>query len=147
MTAYKKPAMEISEVQVVLSKYFGSDVTGITPLKGGNLSTVFSFTVLEKEYVIKFSDVAGSFETEKFISTLLSSQGIPFPPCVGLGNYKSLNYLISEKIEGHNLKSCSFEQQHRMIPEVIQILTRMNHVEIGSTIGYLWICKFEWQWR
>jgi len=136
MTAYKKPTVEISEVEVVLRKHFSSNVTGITLLTGGNVSTVFSFTFFDKEYVIKFSDVAGSFETEKFISTLLSSQGIPFPLCVELGNANSLNYLISEKIRGHSLNNCSYEQQHRMLPEVIQILTRMNHVKLGTTKGY-----------
>lgn len=136
MTVYKKPTLEIPEVEVVLSQYFGSDVTGVTLLKGGNLSTVFSFSMSDKEYVIKFSDLAGSFETERFIATLLSSQGIPFPLCLGLGNFKSLNYLISEKIGGHNLASCSLEQQRHMLPELIQILTRMNHVELGKTTGY-----------
>ncbi|MCZ8517013.1 aminoglycoside phosphotransferase family protein [Paenibacillus filicis] len=136
MTAYEKPTVEITEVDVVLSKYFGSNVTEITPLKGGNLSAVFSFSVFDNEYVIKFSDLEGSFETEKFISTLLTSKGISFPQCVGLGKYKLLNYLISEKINGHNLASSSLEQQRRMLPEVIHILKLMNQVELGKTSGY-----------
>ncbi len=136
MTKYEKPTLETAEVEVVLSKYFGSNVTGVTPLEGGNLSAVFSFSVLDKEYVIKFSDLAGSFETENFISSLLTSQGIPVPSCLGLGKYKSCNYLISEKISGLNLASCSPEQQRQMIPEVIQLLTRMNHFELGHTHGY-----------
>ena len=97
MTAYKKPTVEISEVEVVLRKHFSLDVTGITPLDGGNISAVFSFAVLDDEYIIKFCDLAGSFETEKFISTLLTTQGIPFPLCMELGDYKSWNYLISKK--------------------------------------------------
>ncbi|RAV14190.1 phosphotransferase family protein [Paenibacillus contaminans] len=136
MTAYEKPTLETSEVEVVLSKYFGSNVTVVTPLEGGNLSAVFSFSVFDKEYVIKFSDLAGSFETERFISSLLTSQGIPFPSCLGLGKYKSCNYLISEKISGLHLASCSPEQQRKLIPEVIQLLTRMNHIEVGNTHGY-----------
>lgn len=74
MAAYKKPTVEISEVEVVLRKHFSSDVTAITQLEAGNISTVFSFTFSDKEYIIKFSDLTGSFETEKFISNLLSSQ-------------------------------------------------------------------------
>ncbi|MFG1732520.1 phosphotransferase family protein [Paenibacillus sp. 843] len=136
MSEYKKPKVEISEVKAVLRKHFNSDVTAITPLEGGNISTVFSFTFFDKEYIIKFCDLAGSFETEKYISNLLSSQGIPFPRCMGLGNFKSLNYLISEKIGGQILNSCSYEQQQRMLPEVIQILTRMSQVNLGTTKGY-----------
>lgn len=136
MAAYQKPTVEISEVKAVLRKHFSSDVTAITPLEGGNISTVFSFTSFDKEYIIKFSDVAGSFETEKFISNLLTSQGIPFARCMELGNYKSLNYLISEKIAGQILNHCSYEQQQRMLPEVVQILIRMNQVKSETTKGY-----------
>lgn len=136
MTAYKKPTVEISEVEVVLRKHFSMGVTGITPLEGGNISAVFSFAVLDNEYIVKFCDLAGSFETEKFISTLLTTQGIPFPLCMELGKYKSLNYLISKKISGHILNSCTYEHQLGMLPEVIQILTRMNHVNLGTTKGY-----------
>ncbi|MDQ8732902.1 aminoglycoside phosphotransferase family protein [Paenibacillus sp. LHD-38] len=136
MTIYEKPKLEIPEVEVVLSKYFGSDVSRVTQLSGGNLCAVFSFSSKEKEYVIKFSDLSGEFDTERFIAALLSSQGIPFPHCLGLGSFKSLNYLISEKISGHNLSNCSPEQQRSIIPELIRILTRMNHVELGETNGY-----------
>ena len=137
MSNYKKPIVEISEVEDVLREHFSTEVTGIMPLEGsGNISTVFCFRSREKEYIIKFGDLAGGFETEKFISTLLSSQGIPFPLCMGLGKFKTLNYVISEMISGHILNRCSQEHQLRMIPEVIQILTRMNHVKLGATKGY-----------
>jgi hygromycin-B 4-O-kinase len=134
---YKKPKVEISEVIDVLHKHFSSEVREITLIEGkGNISTVFSFGLFDKEYVIKFSDSAGEFETEKFISNLLCSQGIPFPLCVELGRSKSFHYVISERISGQNLNSCSYEQQIRMLPEVIQILTRLNHVNLGTTKGY-----------
>lgn len=136
MTVYKKPIVEISQVEEVLSEYFKSKVTEITPIEGGNLSAVFSFSVLDKEYIIKFSDLAGHFETEKFIANLLSSQGVLFPSCHGLGKFESLDYLISDKISGHQLASCSLEQQRHLLPEVVQLLTQMNHVELGGTNGY-----------
>jgi hygromycin-B 4-O-kinase len=136
MTVYEKPALEIPEVEAMLSSYFDSNVTGVTPLEGGNISAVFSFSVSDKEYVIKFSELAGSFDTERYISSLLTSQGIPFSACIGLGKYKSCDYLISEKISGSHLASCSPEQQRQFIPEIIELLTRMNHVELGHTHGY-----------
>lgn len=136
MTAYEKPTLETSEVEDMLSHYFGSDVTGVTSLEGGNLSAVFSFSVFAKEYVIKFNELEGSFETERFISDLLTSQEIPFPSCLEQGKYKSFTYLISEKISGFILAKCSPEQQRQLLPGVIQLLARMNRVEIGKTHGY-----------
>jgi len=141
MTAYEKPTIDIPEVENILRNYLGPNVTGVTQLEGGNLSVVFSCSVFDKEYVIKFSDLAGSFETEKFISNLLTPQGIPFPSCLALGKYKSLDYLISEKISGFILENCSLTQQRQLLPEVIQLLTRMNHVDISKTHGYGFINK------
>lgn len=141
MTAYEKPTLETPEVEEVLSNYFGSKVTGVTPLQGGNLSAVFSFSISDKEYVIKFSELEGMFETERFISILLTSHEIPFPSCLELGKYKSFNYLISEKIHGFLLANCTPEQQRHLLPEVIQLLTRMNRVETGKTQGYGFINK------
>ncbi|OZB94128.1 hypothetical protein [Paenibacillus sp. XY044] len=47
-----------------------------------------------------------------------------------------MNYLISEKIAGQILNRCSYEQQQRILPEVIQILTRMKQVKSETIQGY-----------
>ena len=137
MTAFEKPTVEIAEAEEVLHTHFNSRASSIAPIDGpGHISTVFSFVLFDKEYVIKFCDSAEEFETEKFISTLLSSQGIPFPLCMELGTYKSFHYAISEKVPGQNLNRCSYEQQRDLLPEVVRLLTRMNHVKLGTTRGY-----------
>ncbi len=83
MTAYEKPSLDITEVEGVLRNHLGSKAVEITPMTGGNLSSVFSFNHDGKGYVIKFSDMEGAYETERFISDLLSTQGVPFPRCIG----------------------------------------------------------------
>jgi hygromycin-B 4-O-kinase len=139
MTAYEKPSLDIAAVEAVLKKHLGSNVTEVTLLKGGNLSSVFSFAHEGKGYVIKFSDLHGAYETERVIADLLSSQGVPFPQCLGQGKFDTLDYSISERIFGHNLIDCSAEQKRSQLPQLIRILTRMNHVELGETSGYGWI--------
>lgn len=136
MSGYEKPALEQPEVAAIIRNHFGAEAEGITLLKGGNLSSVFAFSVSGQPYVIKFSDLAGSFETERFAADLLSSQGVPFPRCLALGQSDSLRYLISEKIGGHHLEGCTPEQQRRMLPELIRLLTQINRIEVGATTGY-----------
>ncbi|MFK7693271.1 phosphotransferase family protein [Paenibacillus sp. HJGM_3] len=117
----------------------GLDVTDIIPMEGGNLSRVFSFRQAGKGFVIKFSDLDGAYATERFIADLLSGQGIPFPRCIGQGKAGSLYYSISERVAGGNLIQCSAEEKRRQLPELMRLLTRMNHVEIGDSSGYGWI--------
>jgi len=136
MTVYHKPTLDIQEVEKLLNDYFDSKVIEVTPLQGGNLSAVFSFSVSDQAYVIKFNELAGSFDTEVFLSKLLTAHGIPFPSCIDLSNHKSYQFLITEKISGVTLANCSPEQQRRLIPEVIQLLTRMNQIDINHTQGY-----------
>jgi hygromycin-B 4-O-kinase len=139
MTAYEKPHLDISEVEGVLRTHLGSKVVEITPLAGGNLSSVFSFSHEGKGYVIKFSDMEGAYKTEHYISNLLFSQGVPFPRCFGQGKAGHLEYSIMERIDGRNLADIAAEQQTRQLPELIRILTRLNHLDLGPTSGYGWI--------
>ncbi|MFD0713230.1 phosphotransferase family protein [Paenibacillus sp. GCM10027626] len=139
MSEYKKPNITVKDVESMVSDLFGSKAIEVTPLEGGNLSSVFSFLIKGKGCVVKFSDLTGAYDTESFISELLTRQGVPFPKCLGQGKWQSLSYSILERIEGGNLADCSAEQQLCQLPELIGILTRMNRVELGATTGYGWI--------
>lgn len=139
MTAYEKPNLAMNEIENVLLNHLGSGASEITPLSGGNLSTVFSFILEGKGYVVKFSDLEGAYESERYISNLLSGQGIPFPRCLALGRTSQLTYLIMERMGGRNLSDCTAEEQTRQLPEIIDILTRMADADIGATKGYGWI--------
>ncbi|WP_339314979.1 aminoglycoside phosphotransferase family protein [Paenibacillus sp. FSL R10-2734] len=136
---YKKPKLVMSEIEKVLENHLRPGATEITPLSGGNISNVFSFILEGKDYVVKFSDLAGAYETENYVSNLLSSQNIPFPKCLALGRTNQLTYLIMERMEGRNLSDCTAEEQTLQLPEIIGILTKMAAADIEATNGYGWI--------
>ncbi|WP_340003316.1 aminoglycoside phosphotransferase family protein [Paenibacillus sp. FSL K6-0276] len=139
MMAYEKPNLAMSEIEKVLWNHLTPGAVEITPLSGGNLSNVFSFILEGKGYVVKFSDLERTYETESYISNLLSGQGIPFPKCLALGRTSQLTYLIMERMEGRNLSDCTAEEQTHQLPEIIGILTRLAEADIGGTNGYGWI--------
>jgi len=139
MTAYEKPSLTIGEIEEVLRNHFGPGVADIAPMAGGNLSSVYSFDHEGKGYCVKFSDLAGAYETERYISDLLSGQGIPFPKCYALRKTGRLAYVIMERMPGHNLADCTEEEQNHQLPELIGILASLADVEVRSTSGYGWI--------
>ncbi|MDF2836824.1 MAG: hypothetical protein K0Q63_2464 [Paenibacillus sp.] len=139
MTAYEKPELAMSEIEDVARRHFGPGASEITPLSGGNLSSVFSFVIGAKGYVIKFSELDGAYETERYISHLLSGHGIPFPACLALGKTDRLAYVIMERLEGSILSECSAEAQIRQLPELFGILTKLAGVDVRATAGYGWI--------
>ncbi|WP_336789685.1 phosphotransferase family protein [Paenibacillus sp. MMO-177] len=139
MTAYEKPRLGVSEIEEVLRKHFGPGAAEITPLTGGNLSTVFSFVHESNGYVVKFSELEDAYQTEGFVSDLLSGQGVTFPRCLALGRYGPLSYIIMERMGGRNLADYTVEQQASHLPELISILTRLAGVDVESTKGFGWI--------
>ncbi len=82
MTAYEKPSLHMSEMEEIVKLHLGPGATAFTELAGGNLSAVFSFELEGKGYILKFSDLAGAYERERYVSELLSGQGVPFPACM-----------------------------------------------------------------
>ncbi|NIK71805.1 aminoglycoside phosphotransferase family protein [Paenibacillus sp. BK720] len=139
MTAYEKPLLTNSEIEQVLQHRLGPGATELAQLSGGNISSVFAFMHAGKGYVVKFSDLKGAYETERYVSELLTAQGIPFPKCVAYGTTERLSYAITERIEGRLLSDCTLEEQKRLLPELFDILTGMVKAEVQSTNGYGWI--------
>lgn len=139
MTAYEKPDVAGSEIEEVLQNHFGPGTAEIAALAGGNLSSAFSFVHDGRGYVLKFSDLAGAYETERFVSGLLSGRGIPFPQCMALGKTGRLAYVIMERMEGRNLAEYTAEEQARQLPELIGILTSLADADVAATSGYGWI--------
>jgi hygromycin-B 4-O-kinase len=139
MTAYEKPSLDMREIESVLLQHLGPGAVDITPLAGGNLSSVFAFVHEGKGYVVKFSDLEGAYKTESYVSDLLSGQGVPFPKCIALGKTSRLAYMIMKKIDGRNLGDYTVEEQARQLPELIGILNKLAAVDIKATKGYGWI--------
>ncbi|AZN41165.1 phosphotransferase family protein [Paenibacillus albus] len=140
MTAYEKPIIDPEEIEQILTAQLGtSPITELMPMTGGNLSRVFSFQHGGRDAVIKFSDLAGAYDTERFVSELLSRHGVPFPRCLGQGQVKELSYSILERVPGAMLIDCTDEQKKAQLPELIRILAQMNEVPVDTTHGYGWI--------
>ncbi|RAP77231.1 phosphotransferase family protein [Paenibacillus montanisoli] len=139
MTAYEKPVIGIAELRDVLGGHFESTIEHIEQMQGGNLSRVYSFVHQGQPFVVKFSDLGDAYGTERYVSKLLSGQGIPFPRVLGEGDAGKLKYIILERIEGSILADCNTERQIALMPELIQLLTRINHLQVSNTNGYGWI--------
>lgn len=139
MNAYEKPSLAMIEIEEVLQKHLGPGTDEITPLVGGNLSSVFSFDHEGKGYVVKFSDLKDAYKTERHVSDLLLGQGITFPKCLALGKTDQLEYIIMERMGGRNLADYLIEDQARQLPELIGILNKLAAVDVRETNGYGWI--------
>ncbi|RCW51776.1 phosphotransferase family protein [Paenibacillus prosopidis] len=139
MTAYEKPNIGIQDVQQLLKNLYENQVEDVTVVSGGNLSSVFFFKHNGKAFVIRFSDLSGAYERDQFVSHLLSSQGVPFPRSFGKGKYGNLTYSISERLEGNMLADLPDEQRSHLLPDLVKVISKMNHINVSSTAGFGWL--------
>lgn len=139
MTAYEKPNIGMAEIEAVLGGHFESTIERIEQMQGGNLSRVYSFAHQGQSFVVKFSDMSDAYGTERFVSGLLAGQGIPFPRVIGEGTAAGLKYIILERIEGGIVADCDMERQTALMPELIELLGRLNQVRAADTSGFGWI--------
>lgn len=89
-----KPDLSIRAIQAVLQRHWKRSAEDLLPIDGGNFSCVYSFAMEGHEYVIRFSDAVNAFQNEQYISSLLSSQGVPYPKIFGEGKEADFNYCI-----------------------------------------------------
>ncbi|MBO9596620.1 MAG: aminoglycoside phosphotransferase family protein [Cohnella sp.] len=137
MTAYERPKLDPNDIEGILREHFSSEVTAIAELKGGNIGGVYRFVHDGGKYVIKFTDLPEGFETERFVSGLLTSNGIPFPKCIAVGKLgPRFSYVIFDWIEGSVLADYPDDRKALQIPELVRLLTRMNHIDVSETKGY-----------
>ncbi len=137
MSAYERPNLEQAEIERVLREHFPSPVADITELKGGNLGGVYRFVHEDVKYVIKFTTLPEGFETERFVSGLLTRCGIPFPKCIANGRLEpNLAYIVFDWIEGSVLADYPDDRKARQVPELVRLLTRVNHIDVSETKGY-----------
>lgn len=139
MPLYQKPKLEFDSVEQVLRNHLGEGVAEIEPMDGGNLSAVYSCSCGSKGYVIKFSDLPDDFTIEPFLSGILSGRQIPYPSCIGTGTFDEHQYIIQERMEGKLFIYCDPDEKERQLPELLQLLSRMNSSDISGTQGFGWI--------
>lgn len=127
-----KPWVSSEEIERIIREDQGMQAEDINMMKGGNLSTVFSFKMGDNYYVIRFSDSENAFQTESYLANLLVSQQVPFPRVLGLGKYKDCTYCVSERITGHMLADLQTEQRMILLPDLVQVITGMNRIKLDS---------------
>lgn len=131
-----KPEVSMEDVQKMIKAHLGKSAENIWAIEGGNLSSVFSFTLDQSEYVIRFSSDKDSFVTEDYISNLLSSNHVLYPKTLKLGMEGTLKLCISEKIKGKVLAKYDVDQRTKLLPDLIHQITRMNQVPLKSKQGF-----------
>lgn len=133
---YTKPDLTIAAVEDVLERYWGKKATNISAVAGGNVAGVYSFDMDGRTYGIRFHHPEMEVEKDHFAAKLLTSHGVPYPAVHGQGVDNGYVYEISDWIQGYMVADMDEQSRAAVYPEMVEVITRLNQVDISSTTGF-----------
>jgi hygromycin-B 4-O-kinase len=80
-----RPTVDHTQVLALLSQHFGSPITELAPVEGGQVARTFSFRAGEQDYIVRFNKdtmLTSNFPKEAYVYQKLASTRIPLPPLV-----------------------------------------------------------------
>jgi hygromycin-B 4-O-kinase len=134
-----KAKVDSEQVLPLLKHHFGTSVTDLTHVEGGQISRTFSFRVGEQEYIVRFNKdnmLTANLPKEAYLSQKLTPFRIPIPEIVHVGRLGELYFAISRKAPGQMVETLSPQEVIQLFPHLIEMLDRIHHVDVSKTKGY-----------
>ncbi len=128
------------EQQVVISfleQYFNVLISDLVFIEGGEGSQAFSFSVKNKEYIIRANTRDESFKHDEYAYKNFQSIELPIPKIIEIGRLDDKHHFaISEKVEGKKIDAFSEEEQTTIRPKLLETLDTIHTTDISSTTDY-----------
>lgn len=133
-----RPQIGRPEVENLLSGYFGAHVDDLTPIDTGQISRVFSFSIADEGYIVRFvsNNTAESIEKDRFIAERLALSTVPVPPVIHSGILGDVHYAIAPRMPGIPLRGEHGEDDWPVVSQLIEILDAIHQTDISDTTGY-----------
>lgn len=121
-------------VHQLLATQFSSDIDDLQPLKGGEVSQVFSFSAGGERYVVRFAHpvMLDAFEKESMIGRRVS---VRVPEIVRMGRTQEHSYAVSPFCPGTPVNQ--LEDPGSVTPSLIRTLDAIHQTDLrGWRAGY-----------
>jgi hygromycin-B 4-O-kinase len=131
--------VNLEQVQLLLNQHFSTSITDLAPVEGGQISRTFSFHAGKQAYIVRFNKdnmLTSNLPKEAYLYQKLAPLSIPIPPIVHVGRLGDLHFAISLKIPGQRLETLSAQEIKALLPQFIEILDAIHHVDVSDTKGY-----------
>lgn len=134
-----RPVVTHEQVLRLLSTYFATPVTDLMEMDGGSVARTFTFRADGQEYVIRFNldkMLTSNFPKELYVWRKLAATGIPMAPMIEVGRMNDLHFAISRRMPGKTLMQHTPSELKQLLPQVIQLIDTIHHVDVSDTKGY-----------
>lgn len=134
-----KAAVETEQVLQVLNQHFSTPITDLAPVEGGLISRTLTFRTNGADYIIRFNKdnmLNSNLPKEAYLYQKLAPAGVPIPEILSTGRLGEYYYAISRKAPGKVLEQLPIKEVEQLLPQVIEIMDTIHHIDISDTTGY-----------
>lgn len=135
----KDIGIEKKDVLKLLNCLFEKGITELVPIRSGNVKSVYFFKQNDTDYIINFSKNDIGIEQSNCLTELLLKNNIPTKRIIKSGFYKESYYTVSTKILGETLKTLNSNELNNIMPDLVEIITKVHLVDLGKSNGFGWI--------
>ena len=123
--------------QLILAKNYQSiePINTLFPLKGGEWSAAYKFSLDGHCFVIRLSHTPENFYRDK-ISYQWSSPNLPIPQIIKIDRYQDHYYAISPFFVGEALEKLSAADLEKTIPSFLSMMTALQSISLDSVVGF-----------
>ena len=135
MTAVRPP-LDHATVESFLRQHLGAPIEELQSLRGGELCTVFSYTLAGEQYVIRFSAMESGFQHDRLAYERYAPSGIPIPRISAIGHCREWAFAIAPCVPGRTLQSLPAAQHEAAAPALVEMVDRIHQLDLSATSGY-----------
>lgn len=137
-----RPIVSHEQVLAALHQHFSGPITDIEQLEGGQVMRTLAFRTGGSAYVARFTpenELSSNLPREARLLRKLASSSIPVAPTLHIGHVGTLHYSIQPRIPGQMLENLKPWEQEHLMPQIIDILDTLRHIDVSDTSGYGYI--------
>jgi hygromycin-B 4-O-kinase len=124
-----------NEALTFINDHFGGRAGEPTRLSGGDWSRAYGLTVDGREVVVRLGIHGGDYEKDR-IMAVRSSDELPIPKVIELGETEHGLFAVSERIRGDYLDDLDGQRMKAVFSSLFKTMDGIRDIDISDTDGY-----------
>jgi len=127
--------LEPYEAQAFIKDHFGERASEITQLPGGDWSQAYAFTLDGQKAVVRFGVHDEDYRKDQIMAGW-SSEKVPIPKVIEVGETDHGFFAVSERAEGQFLDTLDNRRMEALLPSLFSVMDAIGDLDISNTEGY-----------
>ncbi len=126
---------QFEQVEAFLVSRFDTGITGLEFLARGDWSVAYAFQSAGRDYVARFGDFHEDFAKDR-LAGAFTSESLPIPQVVDLGEAFGGYYAISARVKGTLLDTLNGMEMRQVLPSLFAALDAARVADLSGSTGF-----------